>query len=96
MALLPPWFPTEALLIGLAVVMAAALLMNRGNRWVLNVLAQDEPILVGIGAFLLVGATWLAENVGLEPRWWMAAGAVVALVGIAARYTDRLDVRGLV
>lgn len=88
--------PTEALLIGLAVVMAAALLMNRGNRWVLNVLAQDEPILVGIGAFLLVGAPWLAENVGLEPRVWMGFGAVVALIGLAARYTDRFDVRGLV
>lgn len=99
MALLPAWVPTEAALIALVVTLAAILLMNRGSPWFINAKAQDEPLLVGIGVFLVLAAGWLAGLPVLEvvpTMLWWAAGALAVAVGVLARYTELLDIEGLV
>lgn len=97
--LLPTWVPTDALLVAVAVALAAILVMNRGSPWFINAKAQDEPILVGLGVFLVLGAGWFVNTVGLSmipERFWMAAGLLAIAIGLFARYTDLLDISGLV
>lgn len=86
----PPWFPVEAGFVLLAVLITAALLMNRGNWWFINVLAMDEPVLVAIGV--------AAAFVGFQNSMALviAAGAAVAAVGVVSRYTNLLDVDSVV
>lgn len=94
--LLPAWVPTEALLVGAVTLLVAILVMNRGQRLFVNLAAQDEPVLVAIGAVLIV-ATWGAGPVVVEP---VTAGPAVGIgfvvLGVMSRYTDLLDVGGVV
>lgn len=97
--LLPAWFPSDELLVALLVLIALVLLMNRGNWWVLNVVAQDEPLLsaIGVAIFLLGWTGWLASNVGfLGDMMWMVLGAVVALSGVLVYRSEKYDISGLI
>lgn len=99
MALLPTWVPIEPLLIALVVTLAAMYVMNRGSPWFINAKAQDEPVAVGIGVFLLLAAGWFTDTLGLSmlpaELFWLVGGGAVAL-GLVARYTEYIDISGLV
>lgn len=99
LAMLPAWVPTEPLLIALVVLIIAALYLNRGNWWILNVLAADEPLLIAIGVFVVLAAGWFTDTLGLSmipvELFWLAGAAAVA-VGLIARYTDLIDISGLI
>lgn len=99
MALLPAWVPTEALLIALVAAIVLVIAWNRGNRWIVNLLATDEPVLAAIGVFLVLAANWLAGWPVLEvvpPMLYMAAGALAFAIAVVARYTELIDIEGLV
>lgn len=85
-----------ALLVGLVVAIVAALLMNRGNPWFLNVKAQDEPIVVGIGAGIAMGAPKLADLAGGETVYWVVLGVAMMLGGVAVWKSDEMDIFGLI
>lgn len=97
--LLPAWFPTEPLLVATIGLIVLILVWNRGNWWIVNVLAADEPVLAAIGLFVMLGAGWFTDTLGLAmipvEVFWLA-GAVAVAVAVLARYTDRIDVSGLI
>lgn len=94
--LFPAWVPVEALFVGSIVLLVAVLAMNRGRRLVVNLAAQDEPVLVAIGAVLIV-ATWGAGPVVVAPvTVGPAVGIGFVVLGVVSRYTDALDVGGVV
>lgn len=79
-----------ALVVGGAVGFASMLVMNRGNPAFVNLRAQDEPFLVGVGVALL---TWsvLADAVVV-----FTAGMTLALLGVVSRYTTLVDFDSIV
>lgn len=88
--LLPAWLPTEALLIGVLAMLAAVLVMNRGNPKFVVIPAQDEPVLVGAGAFVLAwGAT-------VDLPVLVAIGTGSVALGLVSRYTDIININGLI
>lgn len=97
--LFPAWFPGEELLLGLAVFVIAIILMNRGDRWIINVLAADEPLVVGVGAFVvalsLSGRLVAWTGVGSDMLWAML-GVVVAAIGLFVYRSDRYDISNLI
>lgn len=96
LALFPAWVPTDELLLALVVFVLAMLVMNRGRWWFVNIVAQDEPLLVAIGVFVVLVAGQLA-GLGLgQPLVWQVAGALAIALGLLARYTDLLDIEGLI
>lgn len=97
MHLFPDWFPTDELLIALSALIVLVLLMNRGRWWVLNVLAQDEPVLSAIGIFLFVGAGWLSTTLGFAGvAVWQSVGLVLAVSGVVIWWSDKLDISRLI
>lgn len=98
LGLFPAWVPSDELVVFWIVFVAAVLLMNRGRWWVLNVLAQDEPLLVGLGALLIAlglsgSAREYIPTFGQEV--WLIVGAIVAFLGIIAWYSDGIDISNL-
>lgn len=87
---LPRWVPVEPLLLALVAFGAAMLLMNRGDRFFVNLRAQDEPAVVAIGVGVLVWGLSASSLGGV------GAGAVIAASGVVARYTDRLDYENVI
>lgn len=85
--------PLAALAGGLLALIIGTLVMNRGNRWVLNVLAQDEPFVFALGFALYLwdgGALVMGQSLGL----WV--GLALMLVAVVSRYTDLYDISGVV
>ena len=80
-AMLPSVTQQQAFIIGALVIGVAAVWMNRGNSWVLDVLNLDAPVLLGVGVVILLAA----------PAPWNLAGLIP--VGIAAirRAPDLID-----
>lgn len=89
MAIAPIWL-LDAIVVGVLVTLVAMLAMNRGDRTVVNLSAQDEPVVVGGGVALAVVGWHFNSGV------WMALGAIVALVGVLSRYTDWWDLSEVV
>lgn len=97
LAILPGWFPTEAALFAVVAFIVAMIFLNAGLWWVVNLLAQDEPLVIAAGVFLITGASWLTVNATVGSQMaWMAAGLVLVAAGIAAQYTDWLDFEDVV
>lgn len=97
--LLPSWFPSDEVLLGLVALIVLVLLMNRGEWWFFNVKAQDEPLLssIGVVVFLLGWTGWLTASTGLlSDSLWMLIGAVVALSGVFVYRSERFDISGLI
>lgn len=93
LASLTVWQALAGSLLGLIVLV---LLMNRGDMWVLNVLAQDEPLVGAAGIFVFLGAGWLAANVGLSVVLWQIAGIALVVSSIVIVRSDRFDISGLI
>lgn len=88
---LPSWFPAELAFIGLFVLIVAVLTLNKGRWWSINALAMDEPLLVAAGVTVFVGSEWLAANLGGGRQVWLLLGAGMAVFGVYAVYSDRVD-----
>lgn len=85
-----PWLtPAQSLIAAMIVLVVAILVMNKGDRWFINIKAQDQPMFVAIGSLIMFGSGWLT-GFGGRPLYWIILGGLVAAYGIAARYTDRV------
>lgn len=89
--LLPAWFPSDVAFVLLLFVILAVLALNKGDWWFINVLAMDEPLIVALGATMAVSSEFLAAEVGGSEPLWMALGVGLALLGLYAVRSDRLD-----
>ena len=76
-----------AIAAALVTVVVASLVMNRGNPWFLNAKAQDEPVLIAMGVFLMVGVGGIIGG---------AAAMLLILLGFVSRYTDAVQIDELV
>lgn len=95
--LFPGWVPSDPFLVGLVVLIAAVLLMNRGRWWFLNVLAQDEPFMVAVGAFFMAFSADIADKVGSgTSAAWFLLGFTISFLGIYIWWSPRWDVSSLI
>lgn len=68
---------------GLSTFILGVMLLNRGNPWFVNVRAQKEPALLGLGVFVAI----------VEPTLeGFAAAALLVGIALAGRFSDRVDV----
>lgn len=81
--------PVWAALLGLVAFLGAVLVFNRGTWWVVNILAQKEPAVTGVGIGLLVWNGGPAVAMGANAS--AVVGVVLVALGLVAQYTDRLD-----
>jgi hypothetical protein len=68
---------------GLATFQLAVMLLNKGNPWFVNVRAQKEPALIGLGVFVAIAELTTAG---------LAAGALLVVLGLVGRFSGRFDV----
>lgn len=84
-----PVIVTNAVLFGLLAAIAALLVFNRGRTWFVNLAAQDEPLVFGVGAALAFYGS-MAGNTAV-----LAAGVVFMVLASLSRYTGLLDFSGV-
>lgn len=91
--LLPAWVPSDALLLGLLVLVAGTLLMNWNKRWTISrVMDLTAPLIVAGGVLLaaMAGPLSMALGVGATDTW-IAVGLLIAAGGIVAHASDRVE-----
>lgn len=95
LSVLPAWFPSDAVAVFLVALIVAIVLMNRGAWWVVNLLAQDEPLLVAVGVTVAAAHGEVSRVVGAgSPDAWLVVGVATALLGVVVWRSDDLDLRG--
>lgn len=85
--------PLAALTGGLLMLLVATLVFNRGDPWVVNVLATDEPFLVALGTTMfLLGAGMSVAGFALTE----VLGLALIVLGLASRFTGLTNINEVV